>query len=661
MRWARPLLVAVTWVAAFASPWVAAEPLPRDSGAVNVRDFGAKGDGRADDTQAIRDAIMSVQIKYARSFWPSKIVYFPAGTYRVTDTLFKKNADGKYLASMSLLGESRDSVRLKLDDGAEGFGDASQPKAVVFTASTLLSGSPNDGGKDYLGQGEGNDAYGNYVEDMTIDVGRDNPGAIAIDYLASNVGAIRRLKLVAGEGSGHTGIAMTRKWPGPLLVTDVEVDGYARGIAVRYPEYHVTLDRITLKGQREAAIRNEGNSLSMHDIRITTGATAVQNLGAAGLIVADKLSVTLTDSDAAWADNRGYMTFRNVSVEGGGKAVKGKAGRRQAGAMPTADGAYFKQDKSAEFEAGWTLEGLPTPPAWNPPLNRWANIASFGAAPNTGKDASPAIEAAMATGAEVIYFPSGTYTISRSIKVPKHVRRFEGMLSALSVSQRDRALSAETGMFSIATDGEPLTIDRIALIQGNQVGIEHKGSRTVVLSDVITMGAGTRRLEGGGPLFTENTCCGYVLVKGEAGMWSRQFNTEGPNVRITNVGAPLWILGIKSEQNSTVIRSSGSARTDVLGGLLYRVKPSDKPLPAFVVDGDSKFSAAYAESAHIPGSAYGKHVVRTIGGHDEEDEAEADDLPQRGLARMVPGFVAGKPLSKRLAPRDGAPGDERKP
>jgi len=99
----------------------------------------------------------------------------------------------------------------------------------------------------------------------------------------------------------------------------------------------------------------------------------------------------------------------------------------------------------------------------------------------------------------------------------------------------------------------------------------------------------------------------------------------------------------------------------VLGGLLYRVTPSSQPLPAFVVDGDAKFSAAYAESAHIPGSAYGKHVVRTIGGKDEEDEADAADLPQRGLARMVPGFVAGKPLSKRLAPRDGAPGDERKP
>ena len=34
-----------------------AEPLPADSGILNVRDFGAKGDGRTDDTAAILAAV----------------------------------------------------------------------------------------------------------------------------------------------------------------------------------------------------------------------------------------------------------------------------------------------------------------------------------------------------------------------------------------------------------------------------------------------------------------------------------------------------------------------------------------------------------------------------------------------------------------------------
>ena len=35
----------------------AAQPFPRDSGILNVRDFGAAGDGRHDDTAAIQAAI----------------------------------------------------------------------------------------------------------------------------------------------------------------------------------------------------------------------------------------------------------------------------------------------------------------------------------------------------------------------------------------------------------------------------------------------------------------------------------------------------------------------------------------------------------------------------------------------------------------------------
>ena len=45
---------------------------------INVRDFGAVGDGITDDTIAIQTAISS-------SLWGT--VYFPSGTYRMTPTL----------------------------------------------------------------------------------------------------------------------------------------------------------------------------------------------------------------------------------------------------------------------------------------------------------------------------------------------------------------------------------------------------------------------------------------------------------------------------------------------------------------------------------------------------------------------------------------------
>lgn len=54
------------------------EPIPDLPVSANVRDFGALGDGEADDTAAIRKAIASVQ---------SGAVLLPAGRYKITDRL----------------------------------------------------------------------------------------------------------------------------------------------------------------------------------------------------------------------------------------------------------------------------------------------------------------------------------------------------------------------------------------------------------------------------------------------------------------------------------------------------------------------------------------------------------------------------------------------
>ncbi|WP_203416229.1 glycosyl hydrolase family 28-related protein [Jiangella ureilytica] len=58
-----------------------AAPAVDVSGATTPQDFGAVGDGVADDTDAVQQAIDAQQVK------PNKIVYFPPGTYRITRTL----------------------------------------------------------------------------------------------------------------------------------------------------------------------------------------------------------------------------------------------------------------------------------------------------------------------------------------------------------------------------------------------------------------------------------------------------------------------------------------------------------------------------------------------------------------------------------------------
>jgi hypothetical protein len=539
---------------------------------------------------------------------------------------------------MSLMGESEDRVRIKLDDAAPGYGRAQQPKAIIYTSSSLLVGDPRAGGKDYPGKGEGNDAYGNYIEDMTIDAGRGNPGAVGIDYIANNVGAIRHVRLVAAEGSGHTGLSMERQWPGPLLVRELSVEGFGRGITVRHREYGVTMENLRLRGQAEVAIRNESNSLAMRHVEIDTTGIGIQNVALDGLVVADQVRVRLNGASARWVDNAGYLTFRDVRI-----TSSSKGGPVAASELAAArSGAYLGPARLRNFDAAWQLKVPPAPPLAAPAFSRWANVARFGARPDSGEDATAAIRAAMESGAEVVYFPSGRYSISDAVEVPAHVRRVEGLLSSITIERRVPTFARTAGMFRVGTGGEPLTIERLTLDNGNrgdQVGVEHDGERALVLRDYVGFGMlAVNRKAGGGPLFLENVSVGPIRLDGSQGVWARQLNTEGPGIRIANDGAPLSILGLKSEQNATLIENQPGAQSEVIGGLIYLVDVPESKLPAFINRQGARLVVAYVESSYIPNSTYAEHIVQ-IGVAGALQIVAADRLPLRGRARIVPGVA----------------------
>lgn len=593
-----------------------AEPVPPDAGIVNVRDFGARGDGKADDTAAILKAIAASGGDTGRSFWQDKIVYLPDGIYRISDTLLKRYANGGYASGLTLMGQSRDRTIIRLADGAAGFGDAGNPRAIIFTTSKLLDGNATSGGKNYPALGEGNDAYMNGVEDITIDAGAGNPGAIGIDYLANNIGAIRHVTLRASTGSGAVGLSMRRKWPGPAMIRDLAVQGFATGIATAQTEYGLTFEKVRLDGQSGAGLVNNQNALTFRGLSIRNTPLAIANPGPLGMVAVDDGQVPRLDD----LKNAGVMVLRGVQA--GGRRMYGVLEGPRWTAMP----------------AGGELEGADAPEPARDPVQGWANITRFGAVADPAQDSTEAFRKAFASGASTIYLPNGTYAISDALVVPASVRRIVGFHSTLKIlAARKPGFSRTGGMLRVLEGGVPLQIERLTFDNtnlGQQLAIEHAGARDLVIQDVVAAGVTLLdRKESGGRAFLENVCCGRMQVAGPAPVYARQFDTEGGGVRITNLGTPLWILGLKTEGITTVVDNHAGAQTRIFGGLIYMVRPG-QPLPAFVNNG-GRLSASFVEESLRPSSRYQVYLS------GQQGDVAADTFPARGLGRFVPALRSG--------------------
>jgi hypothetical protein len=610
-----------------------AEPLPADSGAINVRDYGVRGDGQHDDTDGLLKAIAASGGDTGRVFWQDRPIYLPDGTYIVSGTLLKRYADGRFGSGLHLVGQSQSHTIIRLVDHAPGFGDPSQPRAVVFTTSKQIDGTPTSGGKDYPRLGEGNDAYMNFVEDLTVDVGHANPGAIGIDYLANNLGSIRNVTLTAPKDSGAVGLSMTRKWPGPALIQNLTVHGFELGIAIAQTEYGLTFDHIRLIDQRVGAIHNDQNALSIRDLDIQGPAPAIVNAGREGFIAIDGGKFRLNGERADFAtafDNTGLIVVRNL------QAAEHKS--------ETTNGIFRagEQKKRLALPA-WLPEPARSPANNATPLEDWGNVAHFGATPDAPRPATEGLRRALASGAATLYLPHGTYLIDDAIDIPASVRRIVGMNSTIRIAANRKTVFSRTGgMLRVLSGGEPLSIEGLAFDntnQGAQLAVEISGRRDVMLRDIVSAGVTLldRQAEGG-RVFLENVCCGRMEIAGQRLVSALQFDTEGSGVRILNKGSPLAILGLKTEGISTIVDNLDGARTDIFGGLVYMVRdPKGEPNPAFHNAG-GYLSAAFAEEVLKPGNQYRAYLSHDASGSPML--IQSSGFPERGLGHFVPQLIA---------------------
>lgn len=543
--------------------------LPTDYGHVDVRlHYGAVGDGKHDDTAAIRRAFAENENRVPIEY---QTVYFPAGEYLISDSI-------RFSRFMVVRGAGREKTIIRLKDHADGYANPDVPKpafAVGYDWPYV-----NRTKKQRAGN-----AIGSYIMGLSIDTGSGNPSALGLDFHCNNHGCVENIDIRSGDGQGKVGLDLKRGWPGPCLFKNVSITGFDTGIDAAHREYSLVFSGVRLKNQRVAAIANGGNVLSMENVESHNAVPAVINRGGGLVLMVNSQLKGGSKEGVAISSENASLYLRNVAVEGYGASLL-ETTKAKDGQQTTL--AHSDKLLIEEYSTGPTVSAFdneqggslklpikPTPDLPLPPIDDWVNVRRFENLVAEG-DWSPAIQAAVDSGKSLVYFPDGKYSIKSDVVIRGAVRTFLGGSPKTSIASGEAEHPEDAPAFIL--DGG-LPIFKFHMLAAPHV--RHDTPTTLILKH-----CNCGRLSAGadcGDLFVENAGGKFRFNKHQR-VWARQLNPETKGIpEIINDGGTLWMLGLKTEYLSTKIVNQSGAKTELLGGLMYPVHPvEDETLPMFI-------------------------------------------------------------------------------
>jgi len=507
---------------------------------------------------------------------PARIIYFPNGTYKVSNTIcytfpdLHNSIKNELNRQIVFQGQSEKGTVIRLMDNCPGF-EKGANKPVI----------------SYMLKERSNVSMANYFENITINIGKGNEGAAGLRFFSNNSGCVRNVTIKTEDPMkrGATGLLLDKYNISGDLFKNITIDGFDYAIQLIPNRIYSVFEHITISNQRVAGFLVDEMLVSIRGLKSTNSVPGLLFTGQSGHVVLidsefkNIEGVKDAPQNTAIEFNNGILFARNIKIEGFNSAISRYGTQILKGgniSEYSSKGIFtlfpLKEKKSMNLPIEETPEI-----AWEQDMKQWVSVNSFGAKGDGKTDDTKAIQKALKSGKRNIYFQPGRYLINGQLTVPATVQRINFMYCDLAAGEKLRAM-ADKGTFIINEESQtPLLIEDLfafEAFQGQQYFIDHASRRTLILSDLhVQVGAMYTNSVSGGKVFIENVANtdqfepnpNCYTFKGQT-VWARQFNPERGNPEVINDNSKLWVFGMKVEGNGTAFLTKSNGYTEVLGG-----------------------------------------------------------------------------------------------
>ena len=476
---------------------------------------------------------------------PARIIYFPDGEYLVSDTvsyrasdlynIYKSTPFYTLTRGIHVMGESRDGTVIRLADGSKGFEPGKIKPVLSFTMDERACTVERS-----------NISQLNTCIDLTVDCGKNNPGAVGLRFVANNSGRVENMHFKAESSYAALELAVATEG----VFRSIKVDGFDIGV-LGHSTSMCVFDGLSLNVRECGAKFNKSKTVFR---KCSSGKAP---FFAAEKIELDASKLSELEKKLNTAEFGGTHCFFG-DAENIGTPTEGS--RIYRGEEPHgADIPRYDFDLDPEL---------------------CATVEEFGAVGDGVTDCTEAIRRAMNSGKPYIFFTGTHYLVNSPVFVPSSVKLIDFMFCDFFAGED--LMSGKYRAF-LVIDGEseaPLCLESLYAFEqlcGHFRFIDHASTRELRMRDLHTQAAAMYvNSVRGGTVYSDNCVCTtgsysmstilsrdkdddyYTEIPYEfhgQRVLAYNLNPERADLEVLNDGGDLTVYCLKTEGPGTALKT----------------------------------------------------------------------------------------------------------